>query len=157
MIYHQSNIRSFFSHYLACASLIVLTLWVILDVIFVNLLGVCSTHAAAKAAAPALECHVLSYHIHSARLKWFDTQYSPVAFLGRAFKLWDEARHNIDGLCGKPFGAAAAKAAHCNKTTAFGYAENVSLLLFYIWGPLVVVWLLLKRIFVRKVPTYAAH
>jgi hypothetical protein len=154
MIYHHSNIRSFLSHYLACASLIVLTLWVILDVIFVNLLGVCSTHTAAKAAAPAFECHVLSYHIHSARLKWFDTQYSPSAFLGRAFKVWDEARHNIDGLCGKPFGGAAAKA-HCGETTAIGYAENVSLLLFYIWGPLWMVWQVLRRMFVKKPQTYA--
>jgi len=155
MIYHQSSVRSFFSHYLACASLIVLTLWVILDVVFVKFFGVCSTHTVAK-AAPALECHALNYHIHSQRLKWFDTEYAPAAFLGRAFKLWDEARHNIDGICGKPFGGAATKA-HCGETTAIGYAENISLLLFYIWGPLVVVWLLLKKIFTRKVPTYAAH
>jgi hypothetical protein len=158
MIYHHSSIRSFLSHYAACASLIALTLWMILDIVFIRTLGVCGVHTAGKASASIMQCEVLKYHFNSALLKWFDAEYSWKAMLGRVFAVYDEARHNMAGLCGKTVGAAA-KAAYCKKkeAVALGYAETVSLLLFYVWGPLVVFWLLLKRMFVRKVPNYAAN
>jgi hypothetical protein len=84
-------------------------------------------------------------------------QYAPAAFLGRAFAVYDEVRHNLDGVCGKTLGGAA-KAANCKADiVGVNYAKSVSLLLFYVWGPLVFAWLLLKRLFTRKVNTYAAH
>jgi hypothetical protein len=157
MFYYRQNIRSFLSSGAAGASLVALLLWVILDVIFIRTIGVCGLREP-KAAPAYLECHILGYHYNSALWKWFDDFYSWKAFLRRAFAVYDEARHNMDHICGKTFGAKIANAAWCRKNpVALEYAQVAGLLLFYIWGPLWMVWQVLKRMFVKKPQVYAGN
>lgn len=152
MLYHNASIRQFISYYVACASLVALTLWVIIDVIFIGMLGVCG---APKVDKPMLECHFLHRYHYSSRLaKQFDEEYSWKAFLGRGFAVYDEANHNMAHVCGKSFGGHEAKAAYCGERTAEGYALTLGALLFYIWGPLMIVWFILRRMFVKKRPAY---